>query len=285
MVSDYQRIETAINFIQRHVRTQPSLEETARHVGLSPYYFQRMFRRWAGVSPKRFLELLTVEHAKKCLDYAQTLLDTSFEVGLSGSARLHDHFVLIEAVTPGEYKTRGRGVEIAYGFHESPFGELFIAQTRRGVCRLSFPSQEERDRELIILENAWENAKIYEDIKGTAHTVRHMFPLSTASNRHLLLFVCGTNFQINVWRALMRIPEGYIMSYQQLAAYLECPRATRAVASAVAANPIGYLIPCHRVIKNSGAIGRYRWGSTRKKMMLVWESGRASTRSDEFEPR
>lgn len=284
MHGDYQRIEAAINYIQKHARAQPALEEVASHVGLSPFHFQRLFRRWAGISPKRYLEFLTVEHAKRCLDHAQTLLDASIEVGLSGPARLHDQFVAIEAATPGEYKNGGRGVEIAYGVHESPFGELLIAQTRRGVCRLSFQTQDERDSELDRLENTWKNARIYEDKKGTRLTVRRIFPSSAETNGHMRLFVRGTNFQINVWRALIRIPEGCVMSYRQLASYLGRPRATRAVANAVAANPIAYLIPCHRVIRNSGEIGDYRWGSPRKRIMLAWESGRASRDGGESEP-
>lgn len=285
MVSNYQRIESAISFIQKHVHTQPSLREVATHVGLSSFHFQRMFRHWAGISPKRFLVFLTVEHAKKCLEHAESLLDASFKVGLSGPARLHDQFVAIEAVTPGEYKSRGRGLEIAYGIHEGPFGDLFIAQTRRGLCRLSFSSQDECDRELGVLENTWKNARIYEDKNATELTLKRIFPPVTEPRGHTQLLVRGTNFQINVWKALIRIPEGYLMSYGQLAAYLGKPTATRAVANAVAANPIAYLIPCHRVIRNSGEIGSYRWGSLRKQILLAWELGRVSTSSSEPESR
>jgi AraC family transcriptional regulator of adaptative response/methylated-DNA-[protein]-cysteine methyltransferase len=283
--SDYQRVEAAINYIQKHVRTQPTLEEVASHVGLSSFHFQRLFRRWAGTSPKRFLEFLTVEHAKRCLDHAETLLQTSLEVGLSGPARLHDQFVATEASTPGEYKSRGRGVEIAYGVHEGPFGDLFIAQTRRGVCRLALSGQDGWDSELDGLRNIWTNARIYEDKNETALTVSRIFTPTAETNWPIWLFVRGTNFQINVWRALMRIPEGCLISYRQLAAFSGYPSATRAVANALAVNPIAYLIPCHRVIRNSGETGDYRWGSTRKRVILAWESARVSVGASEPEPR
>ncbi len=274
MHSDYGRIEAAISFIQEHVRSQPGLEEVASHVGLSPFYFQRLFRRWAGISPKRFLEFLTVEYAKQRLELSETILDTSLDLGLSGPARLHDQFVAIEAVTPGEYKRRGQNIEIAYGIYECPFGEMFVAQTRRGVCMLSFLSPGRHETELETLQSIWKNATIYEDRLRTALTMKRIFPRNAVANGRIHLIVHGTNFQINVWRALLRIPEGCAVSYRQLATYLGKPSTTRAVANAVAANPIGYLIPCHRVIRNNGLIGGYRWGSTRKKIMLAWESAR-----------
>ena len=279
MHSDYQRIEAAIGFIQKHVRSQPGLEEVASHVGLSPYHFQRLFRRWAGISPKRFLEFLTVESAKERLQLSQSILETSLELGLSSPARLHDQFVTIEGVTPGDYKRGGQGVEIAYGIHECPFGDVFIAQTTRGICRLSFISQDMLETELEILRKNWKNASIGEDDLQTGFTVKGIFPPDASANRPEQLFVRGTNFQVSVWRALLRIPEGYAVSYRQIAAYLGKSSATRAVANAVAVNPVGYLIPCHRVIRNNGEAGGYRWGETRKKIMLAWESGRVAGES------
>ena len=276
MTSDYQRIEASIGFIQKRICVQPSLQEVASHIGLSPFHFQRLFRRWAGISPKRFLEYLTVEHAKAQLELTQSILDTSFELGLSSPARLHDQFVAIEGVTPGDYKRGGQGLEIAYGMHECRFGDLFIAQTRRGICRLSFITRNMLDTELETLRKTWKNATIREDNLLTGLTVKGIFPFEAAASRPRRLLVRGTNFQVNVWTALLRIPEGYAVSYQQLAAYLGIPSATRAVANAVAANPISYLIPCHRVIRNSGETGGYRWGGTRKKILLAWESARTA---------
>ncbi len=278
MAGEYERIERAIGFIQKHLRDQPSLEEVASHVGLSTFHCQRMFRRWAGVSPKRFLEYLTVDHAKKLLMQSTSILDASHELGLTSPARLHDQFISIGAVTPGEYKSQGRGIEIAYGIHESPFGDMLLAQTWRGICLLAFINQETQHAEIDALYQTWPYARIEESPVATAATAERVFNISAGDNARIHLNVRGTNFQINVWRALLKIPQGAVLSYRQVAQYLGKPQATRAVARAVASNPVSYLIPCHRVIRSTGALGGYRWGLPRKQLMLVWESEHSQLR-------
>ena len=240
--------------------TSPTLDEVASEIGLSPYHFQRLFRRWAGISPKRFLEYLTVHHAKALLRESMAVMDTAYTLGLSSPARLHDQFVSIEAVTPGEYKTRGQGVVIYHGIHPGPFGDMFLAQTERGVCTLSFVGRESPDQELERLLTKWPSATFIEDADRTAITAASVFDPNRAPAGGIHLTVRGTNFQINVWKALLRIPPGHVVSYSTLARALNKPKAARSVASAVAANPVGYLIPCHRVIRGSGETGVYHWG-------------------------
>ena len=263
---DYQRVETAIRFVEKHTGSQPTLDELAAHVGVSPFHLQRLFQRWAGLSPKRFLQFLTAEHAKQLLRESRPVMETAFEVGLSGSSRLHDLLSTVEAVTPGEYKGRGAGIRIEYGYGATPFGEAFIAWTERGICHLAFAD------ELDDLRGAWPNAEIVE-ANATAR-------LDAAFDRRASstpLLLRGTNFQIKVWSALLRIPEGSITTYSELAEWIGKPTATRAVASAIARNPIGYLIPCHRVLRQSGRMGGYRWGIPRKLAMLTRESAVAET--------
>jgi len=241
-------------------------------VALSPYHFQRLFRRWAGVSPKRFLQALSLSRAKEVLLASASVLEAAFEAGLSGSGRLHDLFVTIEAVTPGEYKRRGRGVVIGFGFHDTPFGEVLLARTGRGICHLGFVEQGERDAALAALADAWPEADRRQDEVATERDVARIFgPGREGREEPLRLFVRGTNFQFQVWRALLRIPEGALASYGDLARRLGRPTAQRAVASAVGANPVAYLIPCHRVLRASGALGGYRWGVSRKRTILARE--------------
>lgn len=258
---DYESIESAIRYVERNASQQPSLERVAEHVGLSPHHLQRTFKRWAGLSPKRFLQFLTAEHAKARLRDACTVLDTAYDVGLSGAGRLHDLFVSVEAVTPGEFKRRGEGTEIRYGVHPTPFGDCLLALTNRGICALWFDSNVEQFRD------EWRSAHLIEDRPATRPVIERIF----AGERPPLL-LRGTNFQVQVWRALMQIPEGTTVSYSSLADAIGRPRATRAVASAVARNPISYLIPCHRVLRTSGGMGGYRWGVARKRAMLMREA-------------
>ena len=269
---DYPRIETAIRYLADHVDEQPSLSAVASEVGLSPFHLQRVFKRWAGISPKRLLQLLTVEHAKELLDESSNVLDAAYETGLTGPARLHDHFVALEAVTPGEYKRGGVGLEILYGVHDSPFGEMFLAQTARGICRLTFPAKGEA-AERDWLAQRWPGAEIRRDPRTTAATARRVFDLAP-KDEPLRLLVQGTNFQTAVWRALLEIPEGAVSTYSRIAEAIGRPRAVRAVGNAVGANPISYLIPCHRVLREVGALGGYRWGPERKQAILAWESAR-----------
>jgi AraC family transcriptional regulator, regulatory protein of adaptative response / methylated-DNA-[protein]-cysteine methyltransferase len=283
MNKDYECIERAIHFIRSHVSAQPGLEEIASSAGLSPFHFQRLFRRWAGISPKRFLEYLTVNYAKKSLNNAKNILDTSYDLGLTSAARLHDQFISIEAMTPGEYKTQGRGLRIRYGIHDSPFGAMLLAQTDRGVCAISFIADNAVQEEIDVLQQQWPYAKLINDTNQTSYLAGKIFTRPVNPKEKIHLTVRGTNFQINVWKALLKIPSGEITSYQQLAASLGKPNAYRAVATAVAANPIGYLIPCHRILRSSGDIGEYHWGADRKLAMVAWEAAHNSTSNEDIE--
>src|SRR5438034_6702893 len=272
---DYRRIERAIAFLQEHFLAQPDLAAIAKHVHLSEFHFQRLFTRWAGVSPKRFLQFLTVEHAKKQLAESKALLDVTFDTGLSSPSRLYDLFVTVEAVTPGEFKSRGAGLEIRYGFHATRFGTCLLAATERGICRLAFVHREPRDEAVEELKRYWRGAQVVESPSTTATFVERIFPRrQSRDGTPLNLLLAGTNFQLKVWQALLRIPTGALISYQTLACEVCTARASRAVANAVANNPIAYLIPCHRVIRNTGVIGDYRWGNVRKGALLAWEAAR-----------
>jgi len=273
-MSDYDRIEKAMTYMVDRAADQPSLAEIAAHIHLSPYHFQRLFCRWAGTTPKRFLQVLTLERGKKLLDESRSLLDVSHEIGLSGSSRLHDHFVQIEAVTPGEYKNRGKQVNVAYGVHSTPLGPMFVAVTQRGVCRAEFIGFNTVEALLDDLHNVWPLSSITESIPATRHAIDAFFGQHAASRQGpLSLHVAGTNFQIAVWRALLKIPPGAVASYVQVATMLGAPKAARAVGNAIGANPVALLIPCHRVIQQSGALGGYRWGPAKKLMAQAWETG------------
>jgi AraC family transcriptional regulator of adaptative response/methylated-DNA-[protein]-cysteine methyltransferase len=267
---DYRRIEKAILFLDENVHRQPDLKEIAATMGLSEYHFQRLFRRWAGISPKRFLQFLTVEHAKRAMMKAGSLLDVTYQVGLSSGSRLHDLFVNVEGVTPGKYRARGKHLTVWYGFHPTPFGECLIAVTDRGISNLSFIEDGDRDRAARDLKKYWRHAEVQEDPSVTAAYVKRIF--GAAPGTGLNAFLKGTNFQIKVWRALLMIPRGRVRSYEGIAKEIGRPKAVRAVANAVGRNPLAYLIPCHRVIRKSGVIGGYRWGGKRKKAMLAWEA-------------
>jgi AraC family transcriptional regulator of adaptative response/methylated-DNA-[protein]-cysteine methyltransferase len=273
---DYERVEAAIAYLQDHAGRQPSLSEVSGSLGMSEYHFHRLFSRWVGISPKRFLQFLTKEHAKKLIDGSETLLDAADGAGLSGTGRLHDLFVSCEAVTPGEYKRRGAGLDIAYGIHPSPFGPCLIGVTSRGVCSLGFRSTAGADEAGRRLSAHWPEASFRWDPEGTKSVSRAVFPDDRSGPpRPLHLFVRGTNFQIKVWEALLRIPMGKAVSYEDIARHIGRPKAARAVGNAVGANPLPFLIPCHRVIRKTGDFGYYGEGPTRKKAILGWEAATA----------
>jgi AraC family transcriptional regulator of adaptative response/methylated-DNA-[protein]-cysteine methyltransferase len=269
-MSDYDRIAKAIAYITANVTAQPSLDEIAAHVQLSPFHFQRLFSRWAGTTPKRFLQVLTLELGKKLLEGSDSLLEVSDKVGLSSSSRLHDHFVQLEAVTPGEYRGRGKDLVIEYGEHDTVFGKLFVAQTARGVCRAAFTDEGGAAAQLALLRKTWPLA-LYRDSTRNTEGVAAALAATHKPDRPLSLHVAGTNFQVAVWRALLRIPAGSAVTYAQVAEAAGSPRAVRAAGSAIGANPVAFLIPCHRVIQQSGALGGYRWGLERKQAMQAWE--------------
>ncbi len=273
---DYRTVEKAIAFLERHYAEQPDLKAVAESVHLSEYHFQRLFTRWVGISPKRFLQYLTKEHAKTLLEESESVLDTAYQAGLSSPGRLHDLFVTCEAVTPGDYKAHGEDLEIVYGFHPTPFGECLLALTERGICDLVFVHGEDRKGALEILKRRWTKATLKEDAAPTRTVVEQIFTwLGGGEAKPLALHLRGTNFQIKVWEALMRIPSGTVVSYQDIAVSIGMPKAARAVSNAVARNPIPVIIPCHRVIRKLGAFGGYRWGRERKKALLGWEAARA----------
>lgn len=275
-MSDYERIAKAIDFLVENAESQPSLKKIAASVHLSPFHFQRLFSNWVGVTPKRFLQTLTVERAKELLALSEPLEVVSDAVGLSTSSRLHDHFIQLEAVTPGQYKSAGLGLEILFGIHQTIFGDCLIAATDRGICKLAFVDAGDIDEELSTLQRQWPEANISEDQQSTAEMAKVIFHSDQNANRPISLQVRGTNFQVMVWRALMQIPQGRLQSYSGIAEAIGKPSATRAVGTAIGANPIAFLIPCHRVVRQSGAIGGYRWGETRKHAIHAWESVQTS---------
>ncbi|HEX7976297.1 MAG TPA: methylated-DNA--[protein]-cysteine S-methyltransferase [Anaerolineales bacterium] len=273
---DYARIEQAIGFLEKNFREQPSLKDIAGSIGLSEYHFQRLFTRWVGISPKRFVQFLTKEYAKEMLRQSENLLDVTYEAGLSSPGRLHDLFVACDAVTPGEYKNRGEGLVIQYGFHPSPFGECLLGVTERGICSLSFVGQGGQQQALAQLQARWRQAELRLDPEATAPWVLQIFTAPEQRSAPLPVFLKGTNFQIKVWEALINIPSGSVVSYEDIAVSIGMPDAARAVSNAVGSNPIPVLIPCHRVIRKDGRLGGYHYGTARKKALLGWEWARKS---------
>ncbi|MFM5647337.1 bifunctional transcriptional activator/DNA repair enzyme AdaA [Aeromonas veronii] len=273
-MSDYARIADAIRFIASQVERQPTLDEIAAHVHLSPFHFQRLFSRWAGVTPKRYLQVLTLERAKALLQESRPLLEVADTLGLSSGSRLYDHFVQLEAVTPGEYKQRGAGLVIDHGVHDPPFGQAFVALTPRGVCNFSFLDEKAPEVPLAALAHNWPEAELREAPSRTQNVINTMFDGSKAPDRPISLHVSGTNFQISVWRALLQIPPAKVVSYAQVANAVGNPKAARAVGLAVGANPVALMIPCHRVIQQNGKLGGYHWGETRKQAIHAWEAAR-----------
>lgn len=270
---DYQRVEAAIRFLEENFNRQPSLIEIAKSVNLSEYHFQRLFSRWVGISPKRFLQFLTKEYAKKLIENSSNILDATYDSGLSGPGRLHDLFVNCEAVTPGKYKAKGTGIKITYGVHPSVFGDCLLATTERGICHLEFVSAGRKTDLVNRLQDKWQNASLKFSPKKTRPLVDRVFVFSADQEpAPLHLYVRGTNFQIKVWEALLLIPPSSAVTYEDIARHIGMPRAARAVGNAVGQNPISFLIPCHRVIRKMGVFGNYGGGPARKKAILGWEA-------------
>ena len=271
--ADYSRIEKAILYLEKNFRRQPTLSEVARKVGLSEYHFHRLFTRWAGISPKRFLQFLTAEYARGLLRESPNVLEAAYEAGLSGPGRLHDLIVNVYAVTPGELKEEGAGLTIRYGVHPSPFGDCLLAITDQGICALAFLSGRRAGEALEELRARWGNANLVLDPRATKAVSDRIFaPSRWGDAPPLNVIVRGTNFQVKVWEALVRIPPGRVASYEEIAARIGAPKAVRAVGSALARNPVAFLIPCHRVIRKTGAFGNYGGGPARKKAILAWEA-------------
>lgn len=280
-IRDYQRVEKALRFLHEYRADNPTLDRVARHVGLSPAHFQRLFVRWAGVSPKRFLQFLTAEQARRCLVESRSVLDAAFDAGLSSPGRLHDLTVAVDAVTPGELRSGGAGMVIRHGPADSPFGRCFIAATDRGVCALSFSAGDDGGDGLALVRETFPEAEL-RSAPGEIAALRDRIFRGAGAGRPLSVLLAGTNFQLKVWEALLRIPAGRLCAYSDLAELIGRPTATRAVASAVAANRVAYLIPCHRVIRSLGDFGEYRWGPVRKRAMAGWEAARGRGVVEQF---
>src|SRR6478609_8036879 len=275
---NYQRIEQAIRYLEENFQRQPELDEVAEKVHLSPFHFQRIFTDWAGISPKRFLQFLTVDFLKEKLQQSKNLVEAAEHAGLSSQSRVYDLFTTLEAVTPQEYKQRGSGIRIEYGMHETPFGVCLIGVTERGICWLSFISTDEDPKiELEKMKEHWHNSVFHQDQELTHEFIKQIFGHEgTKAQSKLHVFVKGTNFQIKVWEALLKIPMGDVTTYQGIAESIQNPKAMQAVGSAVGSNHVAYLIPCHRVIRKDGILGEYRWSATRKKSIIGWEMAKAS---------
>jgi AraC family transcriptional regulator of adaptative response/methylated-DNA-[protein]-cysteine methyltransferase len=275
---DYERIARAIEYITKNSIEQPSLEQIAEIVHLSPFHFQRLFTEWAGVSPKKFLQYLTVEYAKKILSEVQSksLIETSQQVGLSGTSRLHDLFVNIEGMTPGEYKNGGENLSIVYSIRECQFGSYLVASTDKGISNLYF-FDGDKSKIFLELKSTWPKAKILEGTDDHQEKVVQFFNHDFSNVEKIKLHLKGTEFQLKVWEALLKIPQGSLLSYGQIAHNIQQPSASRAVGTAIGSNQVGFIIPCHRVIKNLGGIGEFRWGSIRKKAIIGWEASKINT--------
>lgn len=272
---DYARVEQAIAYIDAHFTEHPTLDEIAAHVCLSPFHFNRLFTRWAGTSPQRFLRFLTKEYAKQVLAESGDLLDATYQAGLSGTSRLHDLFVSYEAMTPAQYRAQAAGLIIRYGFHATPFGECLLSLTDRGICGLTFQPASEREAALAQLAETWPGATLQANAAETALVIPQLFAAEGGAGQPVAVLLKGTNFQIKVWEALLRLPAGACASYKGIATAIGQPGASQAVGNALGVNNIGYLIPCHRVIQEHGGPGGYRWGRARKQAMLGWEATRA----------
>lgn len=280
-MSSFERVAQIIRYLDQHRIEQPSLDDLARALGGSRFHLQRLFAEWAGISPKQFLQCLTLADARERLRQGQSVLAAALDAGLSGPGRLHDLCVHLEAASPGEVKSGGAGWTLAAGFADSPFGGLLVAEGPRGICHLTFPEAGGEAAAWQELLQAWPGARLERNDGKAAQLSGRIFQ-QTAAGGGWRAWVKGTAFQVRVWRALITVPPGALISYGQLAERAGLPSAARAVGSAVGANPISYLIPCHRVIRQTGILGNYRWGAERKRVMLVWEAGRsAAARSGE----
>jgi AraC family transcriptional regulator of adaptative response/methylated-DNA-[protein]-cysteine methyltransferase len=272
--SNYNRIAAAIRFIRENFRSQPKLEVVAEQIHVSPFHFQRLFTEWAGVSPKKFLQYITVEHAKKMLKEGRvSLFDAAFETGLSGTGRLHDLFINIEGMSPGEYKNGGEHLVINYSFAESPFGNILVASTPKGICHMAFADDE--NAAFRVLQEMFPRAVYRQMVDMSQQNVLYIFTHDWSQLKKIKLHLKGTAFQIKVWETLLKIPGGQLTTYGDIAKRLARPGAARAVGTAVGDNPVAFLIPCHRVIQSTGVIGQYHWGSVRKTAMIGWEAARS----------
>lgn len=272
-IINYNRIAEAIDYIKENFRSQPNLDEVAKQVHLSPAHFQRLFTEWAGTSPKKFLQYISVEYAKKILKEEQaTLWDTSFQTGFSSTSRLHDLFINIEGMTPAEYKNGGNNLHINYSFAESPFGSLLVASTEKGICYMAFEDEEGKALNNLILK--FPKATLYRKLDLLQQNALFVFQKDWSKLNKIKLHLKGTSFQLKVWESLLKIPMGKLSTYGQIAKQIDQPKASRAVGSAIGSNPVAFLIPCHRVIQSSGAIGGYMWGSTRKTALIGWEGAK-----------
>lgn len=278
---DYELVRRNIDWLRAHWREQPSLERLAGQNGFSPAHLQRLFMRWAGLSPKAFVQALTIDHARKMLLDSASILETAHEVGLSGPGRLHDLFVTHEAMTPGSYKARGRGLTIRYGFHDCQFGRALLMLTKRGICGLAFADLGKEQAVLVDMRRRWPAADYVEDLSSTGLGVARIFdPQRWKAEQPLRIVFIGTDFETQVWEMLLKLPLGHATSYSEIAARLGKTGASRAVGSAVGRNPISFVVPCHRVLTKSGSLGGYHWGVTRKQAILGWEAGLISGGAD-----
>lgn len=277
---DYEIVRRVIEKISLDYRNQPSLDSLAAELGETPTGLQKLFTRWAGLSPKAFLQAVTLDHARRLLDAGMPLLETSLELGMSGPGRLHDLFVTHEAISPGEYKARGAGLTIRYGYHLSPFGIALVMVTERGLAGLAFADPGEEQVAFEDMRARWPNAAYIEDAAATAPYAARIFdPARWRADQPLRIVLIGTDFQIRVWEALLRIPMGRARAYSDIAAEIGCPAASRAVGAAVGANPLSFVVPCHRALGKSGALTGYHWGLTRKRAILGWEAGQFCDRA------
>lgn len=275
-LTDYSRIAQAIDYIKANFKQQPTLDEVAEKVHISPFHFQRMFKEWAGVSPKKFLQYLSVEYAKSILkDKHVTLFDAAYETGLSGTSRLHDLFMNIEGMTPGEYKNGGEQLNINFSFAESPFGKLIVASTAKGICYMAFADDERAA--FVDLQMQFPNAKYEQVVDIIQQNALYIFTQDWSKLKQIKLHLKGTPFQLKVWETLLKVPMGNLTSYAALAGDIDNEKASRAVGSAVGANPVAFLIPCHRVIKSTGEFGQYHWGSNRKAAIIGWEAAQLNS--------
>jgi AraC family transcriptional regulator, regulatory protein of adaptative response / methylated-DNA-[protein]-cysteine methyltransferase len=269
--TDFIRISEAIGYIKDNFRSQPTLDEVAEKIHVSPFHFQRMFTEWAGVSPKKFLQYITLDHAKKLLKENQaSLFETAFETGLSGTGRLHDLFINIEGMSPGEYKNNGENLCINYSFAESPFGNILVASTSKGICHISFADNEKEA--LSSLQKKFSKANYKQVVDLAQQNVLYIFTHDWSKLNEIKLHLKGTPFQLKVWETLLKIPLGQLTTYGNIAKQLDKPGASRAVGTAVGDNPVAFLIPCHRIIQSTGIFGGYHWGKTRKTAMIGWEA-------------
>lgn len=271
-MTNYDRIQQAIEYINDNFQQQPDLDEVAKQVHLSPFHFQRLFKEWAGVSPKKFLQYTSIQHAKQLLQHDNSIADVSFETGLSGTSRLHDLFINIEGMTPGEYKNGGESLHINYSFAESPFGNIIVAATSKGICHLAFADDEQKA--LLELKTHFSNAIFKQVVDTIQQNALFIFTQDWKDLNEIKLHLKGTAFQLKVWEALLKIPMGGLSTYAGIASAIGNQKASRAVGSAIGDNPVAFLIPCHRVIKSTGMFGQYHWGSNRKTALIGWEAAK-----------